>query len=184
MAKSNNVDNIAPDLEDQLTKDLNAFVRTTLVGLSREEDPISPIDTGFFASSWTVGRTRPRPKDKREDFNPWKNIKATRKGNKSPQAKVEPRFIDKIKYNFKIYEKIYIGNTAKYAAYALASPRQKINLFIQSDLKNTINQIFKDKKSKVLLGSESVQGGRGIGQFADPNRSFVGYENVSDIANQ
>jgi len=53
-----------------------------------------------------------------------------------------------------------------------------------SDIKNTINQIFKDKKSKVLLGSESVQGGRGIGQFADPNRSFVGYKNVSDIANQ
>ena len=80
MAKSNNVNNIAPDLEDQLTKDLNAFVRSTLVGLSREEDPISPIDTGFFASSWTASTQRPRPDEARESVAPWSNIKPTRKG--------------------------------------------------------------------------------------------------------
>ena len=131
MAKSNNIDNIVPDLEDQLTKDLNAFVRTTLVGLSREEDPISPIDTGFFASSWTVGRTRPRPKDKREDFNPWKNIKATRKGDKSPQAKVEPRFVDKINIILKFMKKYILVIQLKYDClrFSFSSSKKLIYLF-------------------------------------------------------
>ena len=100
MAKAGDIGNASSDLTNNLQRDFNLFIQAALLDLSSEEDPISPIDTGFFASSWTVGRTRPRPKDKREDFNPWKNIKATRKGNKSPQAKVEPRFINSIP-NFK-----------------------------------------------------------------------------------
>jgi len=170
---------VQKDYEDRFTADLNLFVRDTLLKLSQEEDPYSPIDTGFFASSWIAQRSRPRPQDAREEFAPWKNIKATRKGNKSPQAKVEPRFIDNINYNFKIFEKFYIGNTTKYAAYALASKKNKIDLLIKNDLKSDIKNIFSDKKPKIGLAQKAFKGGQGgIGQFADSKRKFVDYTNL------
>ena len=111
MAKDFLKANPAKEFENQLNADLNTFVREALIKLSRKENPYSPIDTGFFASSWTVGRSRPVPEDRRENVAPWSNIKPTRKGDKSPQAKVEPRFINNINYNFKIYERFYIGNS-------------------------------------------------------------------------
>ena len=86
------------------------------------------MPTGGRARRSTMrrGRTRPRPQDARESFAPCSNIKPTRKGQKSSEARIEPRFIDKINYNFNIYEKVFIGNTSKYAAFALASDVPKV----------------------------------------------------------
>ena len=182
MAKDFLKANPAKEFENQLNADLNTFVREALIKLSREENPYSPIDTGFFASSWTVGRSRPVPEDRRENVAPWNNIKPTKKGDKSPQAKVEPRFINNINYNFKIYERFYIGNKAKYAAYALGSSRNHIVRYFKQDFKFDMDRIFSDRKSKIGLALESFKGGQGgIGQFADPNRSFVSYTNVTDV---
>ena len=52
---------VKKDNEDLLTRDLNDFIRSVLLELSedRELDSISPIDTGFFASSWTASTQRP-----------------------------------------------------------------------------------------------------------------------------
>jgi len=170
---------IQKEYENRFNADLNLFIRETLIGLSSEEDPVSPIDTGFFASNWTAQRSRPRPDEVRESVAPWSNIKPTRKGIKSPQAKVEPRFIDNIKYNFKIYEKFYIGNRTKYAAYALASKRNKINLYMQNDLAKEIKRIFSDKKPKIGLAQKAFKGGEGgIGQLTDSKRKFVDYTNL------
>ena len=51
MAKPRDVGNAGPDLIGNLEQDLNDFVRATILELSSEDDPVSPIDTGFFASS-------------------------------------------------------------------------------------------------------------------------------------
>jgi len=182
MASIRNIDKIIPDLEGNLERDLNTFVRAVIADLSTEEN--SPVDTGFFASSWTAGTQRPRPDEARESVAPWSNIKPTRKGARSPQAKVEPRFIDSIP-KFKPFSKVFIGNRSQYAARALASPRSKIPQYVQSDLRNLINQIFTDKpKLGIAAFGTGVRGksknvrftGGGIGSFSDPSSVFVDYE--------
>ena len=178
MAKGKNIENAPSDLNSNLERDFNNFIRGVLLDLSREEDPISPIDTGFFASSWTASTQRPRPNQDRYNFAPWKDIEPTRKGEKSPQAEVNPRFINDIKFNFKLFSKVYIGNRSEYAASALGSRRSKIPQYIQGQLKPLVNAIFTDK-AKIAIGSKLFKGGQGgIGPFADPDREFVDYTNL------
>ncbi len=179
MAKNRDVGNAGSDLVNNLEQDFNSFIRSTLFDLSREEDPISPIDTGFFASSWTASTQRPRPDQAREDNPPWSEIEPSYRRMPSPNALVEPRFVDKIKYNFKLFSKVYIGNRSEYAASALGSTRSKIPQYIQGQLKPLVNAIFTDKKAKIAIGASKFKGGQGgIGQFADPDREFVDYTNL------
>ena len=179
MAKNKDVSNAGPDLISNLEQDFNNFIRATLFDLSREEDPISPIDTGFFASSWTASTQRPRPDQAREDNPPWSEIEPSYRGVPSPNALVEPRFANKIKYNFKLFSKVYIGNRSEYAASALGSRRSKIPQYIQGQLRPLVNAIFTDKKAKIAIGASKFKGGQGgIGQFADPDREFVDYTNL------
>ena len=105
MAKGKNIENAPSDLNSALEKDFNNFIRGVLFDLSREEDPISPIDTGFFASSWTASTQRPRPDQAREDNPPWSEIEPSYERRPAPAAFVEPRFANKIKYNFKLFLK-------------------------------------------------------------------------------
>ena len=182
MVSTRNIDKIIPDLENNLERDLNKLVTAIIADLSTEEN--SPVDTGFFASSWTAGTQRPRADEARESVAPWSNIKPTRRGARSPQAKIEPRFINSIP-QFKPFSKVFIGNRSQYAARALASPRSKIPQYVQGDLKNLINQIFTDKpKLGVAAFGTGVRGksknvrftGGGIGAFSDPSSVFVDYE--------
>ena len=182
MATARAINNIIPDLEGNLERDLNTLVRAVITDLSTEEN--SPVDTGFFASSWTAGTQRPRPDEPRESIAPWSNIKPTRRGARSPQAKVEPRFINSIP-NFKPFSKVFIGNRSQYAARALASPRSEIPQYVQGKLRPLINRIFTDKpKLGVAAFGTGVRGksdnvrftGGGIGQFSDPSSVFVDYE--------
>ena len=182
MVSTRNIDKIIPDLENNLERDLNKLVTAIIADLSTEEN--SPVDTGFFASSWTAGTQRPRPDEARESVAPWSNIKPTRRGARSPQAKIEPRFINSIP-QFKPFSKVFIGNRSQYAARALASPRSKIPQYVQGDLRNLINQIFTDKpKLGIAAFGTGVRGksknvrftGGGIGAFSDPSSVFVDYE--------
>ena len=183
MVFTRNINKIAPDLQGNLERDLNILVRAIITDLSTEQN--SPVDTGFFASSWTASTQRPRPNQDRMDFAPWKDIEPTRKGEKSPQAEVNPRFINDIKFNFKPFSKVFIGNRSEYAARALASPRSQIPRFVQNDLKDLVNAIFTDKKPQIAVATKPFKGGtisptgtKGIGQFADPDREFVDYTNL------
>ena len=179
MAKGRNIENASSDLNSNLERDFNNFIRGVLLDLSREEDPISPIDTGFFASSWTASTQRPRPDQAREDNPPWSEIEPSYQRRPAPASFVEPRFANKIKYNFKLFSKVYIGNRSEYAASALGSTRSKIPQYIQGQLKPLVNAIFTDKKAKIAIGSSKFKGGQGgIGQFADPEREFVDYTNL------
>ena len=183
MASTRNIDRIIPDLEGNLERDLNKLVKAVIADLSTEEN--SPVDTGFFASSWTASTQRPSPDEARESIAPWSNIKPPRRGQRSSQAKVEPRFINSIP-NFKPFSKVFIGNRAEYAARALASTQSDIPQYVQGKLREKINQIFKEKKPKLGVAafgtgvdypSYNVRfRGGGIGQFADPQSVFVDYE--------
>ena len=71
MAKARGIENIERDLTGNLERDLNTLVRVVLSDLSTKE--YSPVDTGFFVSSWTAGTQRPRPDEARESVAPWSN---------------------------------------------------------------------------------------------------------------
>ena len=184
MAKPRDVANAGSDLISNIERDFNFFIQAALLDLSREEDPISPIDTGFFASSWTASTQRPRPNQPRENHPPWSEIKPSYEGKPSPQAFVEPRFINNLKFNFKPFSKVFIGNRSEYAASALGSPRSKIVKYVGT-LGQLINATFTDKKPSIAVASRKFKGGsisqtgtKGIGQFADPDREFVDYTNL------
>ena len=185
MAKAGDIGNASSDLTNNLQRDFNLFIQAALLDLSSEEDPISPIDTGFFASSWTAATKRPRPDQPRLEHSPWSNIRPTRQGKPAPGAVVEPRFIDEIP-NFKPFQKVFIGNRSQYAARALGSPRSKIPQYVQGKLRKLIQETFTNKKPKLAVATfgTGVRGegrmvrfqGKGIGQFADSKSVFVDYE--------
>ena len=140
---------IVTDLERQLNDDYNALIQLTVEGLSTKEN--SPVDTGFFASSWKTGTQKIRAEDKREDHAPWSGIYKTRSpgGNqwvhtdkKPVGGQIKPRFTVP-EFNFKRQPTVYIGNTAEYAGYALESP--KVANFIQGEMRSLVQQTFKEK---------------------------------------
>ena len=190
MAKSRGIENIEKDLTGNLQQDFNIFIRAALADLSNQgSQKYSPVDTGFFASSWTAGTQRPRPDEARESVAPWSNIRPRRDGLQSnPQAKVEPRFIDTIKYDFKPFSKVFIGNRSQYAARALASPNSRVPIYVQSVIGLKIKEIFNDKKPKIGVATfgTGVRGDQtnvrfkptGIGKFSDPTSVFVDYTDL------
>ena len=175
---------VKKDNEDLLSRDLNNFIREVLFDLSREEDPVSPIDTGFFASSWTASTQRPRPDQSRKDHAPWSGIKPSRNGTRAFGAVVEPRFLNKIP-NFKTFSKVYIGNRSEYAARALASPRSRVPQYVQGELSRLISKVFTDKPklgigtfgSGVKYQSKNVRDLKGFGLFGGTDDVFVDYTN-------
>ena len=183
MASTRNIDRIIPDLEGNLERDLNTLVRAVLSDLSTKEN--SPVDTGFFVSSWTASTQRPRPDEARESVAPWSNIKPRRRGDQSnPQAVIEPRFIDSIP-NFKPFSKVFIGNRSQYAARALASPNSQIPQYVQGKLRRLINTVFTEKPklgvgtygSGVKYESKNVRVLQGFGLFGGTDDVFADYIN-------
>ena len=179
-----NIDNIVPDLQGNLERDLNILVRAIITDLSTKEN--SPVDTGFFASSWTASTQRPRPDQSRKEFAPWSNIKPSRMGVEAQGAVVEPRFLDTLSFNFKPFSKVFVGNRSEYAARALASPRSQVPQYVQGKLGKIINEVFTDKKPKLGVGtygsgvkyeSKNVRDLQGFGLFGGTDDVFVDYTN-------
>ena len=180
-----NIDNIVPDLEGNLERDLNILVRAIITDISTREN--SPVDTGFFASSWTASTQSPRPDESRKEIAPWSNIKPSRNGTEAPGAVVEPRFLDTLSFNFKPFSKVFIGNRSQYAARALASPNSEIPLYVQNIIGRKINDIFTDKKPKIGVATfgTGVRGDqpkirftKGVGIFKDADKVFVDYTDL------
>ena len=184
MAVGKSIENISKDLTGNFERDLNIFVRTVITDLSTKQN--SPVDTGFFASSWTASTQRPRPDQSRKEFAPWSNIKPSRMGVEAPGAVVEPRFLDTLSFNFKPFSKVFIGNRSEYAARALASPRSQVPQYVQGKLGKIINEVFTDKKPKLGVGtygsgikyeSKNVRDLQGFGLFGGTDDVFVDYTN-------
>ena len=138
------------DLEQQLNRDFNTVIRKAHRSLGTKTH--SPVYTGFFASSWKVANTPPKAKDDILKFKPWSEIKRQSKGKRPSNPKVQPRF--KVTRTFDIKKTVFIGNTVKYASYALEGGQ--IQNFIQGRMGQIIKENMKEKKGKLfLLGRET-----------------------------
>ena len=149
-------------LDSQLNQDFNRLIRKIHGSLSTKKH--SPVYTGFFASSWKVQTMGVRAVEKAEDHQPWKGIKRiaseyffenkrTMPANQVPH-KIQIRF--PVEKTFNIKRPVFIGNRAKYAAYALEGG--KIQNFIQGRLGQLIKQNMKEKKGKLFIASQKSAG--------------------------
>ena len=169
LAKSNPVG----DVEAKINADFNQLIKKIHKQLSTKKR--SPVYTGFFASSWKVQTMGVKAVDKVEDFQPWSSIKKAKKDSwnkdsvktKNTTYKIQPRFPVTKTFNFK--KPVFIGNRAKYAAYALEGG--KVQFFIQGELGRLIRETMKDKKGKLFVASRKMQdfgsskGGVGYTEF-------------------
>ena len=156
-------------LENELNQDFNIVIDKMHKSLSTKTH--SPVWTGFFASSWKVD-TKAIPATEAVEDNPeWAAIKRersidyfTRKKAGPPYQKQLPpenpliRIRHPITKAYNIKRPVFIGNTAKYAAYALEGG--KIQNFIQGRMKDIINKNMKEKKGKLFLARD-ISGGFG-----------------------
>jgi len=136
---------ILKDWEDQSEAHLSQFINSVARDLASKD--VSPVLTGFFASSWQVSKTR-MPPENQVKINPWI-------GNKDYIA---PRF--KVPTKYKFNQPIYIGNRAKYTEKALMSPKSNVGAYIlngsgtfKEGLRQKIDRIFTDKRPNInVLG--------------------------------
>tara|TARA_A100001391_G_scaffold180076_1_gene145349 strand:- start:433 stop:972 length:540 start_codon:yes stop_codon:yes gene_type:complete len=150
------------DVTAQINADFNSLVNKTHKSLSTKTH--SPVYTGFFASSWKVQTTGVRAKDDIRKFKPWANIKkANTKSINGKWVSTKPNNPTvRIRYpndrTFNIQRPVFIGNRAKYAAYALEGG--KIQNFIQGRLAKLIKDTMKEKKTrgKIFLQSRQTPG--------------------------
>lgn len=170
--------NIKADIKERLTADFNALIQLSVEELARPE--VSPVLTGFFASSWKAGTTRPRAQDERENFSPWSTLKTESSKNgyvrlaPGEQPIVQPRHPVP---TFKLSQAVFIGNTAKYATDALASPKNKIPEFVQGEMNDLIKSVFSDSnKPRIRVASSRGEGKRGLFGLFGGNQQYVSYE--------
>ena len=137
------------DLNAQLNSDFNKLVRKVHRSLSTKKR--SPVYTGFFASSWKAQTMGVKAKDDVYKFQPWANL--AREGKKKkPTPKIQPRF--KVDKTFNYKRPVFIGNRAKYAAYALEGG--KVQYFIQGELGKLIKETMKE--GKLFIASRQTRG--------------------------
>lgn len=177
MAKRTPLQNSDPfgTLEDQLNLDFNDLIRDIHKNLSTKKH--SPVYTGFFASSWKAQTMAVNAVEKAENHQPWKGIKreASEFFFKNKYAmpasqvphKIQIRF--PVEKTFNIKRPVFIGNRAKYAAYALEGG--KVQNFIQGRMGKIIRDNMKEKKGKLFIASKRM------GKFG----SFKGGPGYSEI---
>jgi hypothetical protein len=168
MAKDFSKSDPIADMKVLINSDFNKVIKKTHASLTTKKH--SPVYTGFFASSWKAANTPPKAKQKVKDHKPWsKFAEIGKKKPYNPPNKVEARF--PVTRVFDIKKAVYIGNRAKYAAYALEGG--KIQNFVQGRLAQIIRDNMKEKKGKLfLLGAkEQIQGFGSV-------KSSIGYSDV------
>ena len=171
------VKNAKPDLDSQLNEAFNSMIGDVLADLATEAN--SPVYTGFLASSWRAQKYQVRQKDRREDFEPWASIKREHDlpkggegwkpaGSKPSDPVIEPRFSPP---TFDYRKGCFIGNQAEYSSYVIEDPR--IAKYIKGDVKNAINENFKEKKrGAIKIGS--VQKKALFGKGSKKGRKYTG----------
>ena len=132
---------ILKDWEDQSEAHLSQFINSVASDLASKE--VSPVKTGFFASSWQVSKTR-MPPENQVKISPWL-------GNKDYIA---PRF--KVPTKYKFNQPIYIGNRAEYTESALMSGKSNVGAYLlngsgtfKEGLRQKIDRIFTDKRPNI-----------------------------------
>ena len=151
-------DMIRKDMEETIDADLNGFVRAVVKDLTTDgkKNGISPVLTGFFASSWKADNNYIKKTDERKNFPEWAKIRTVKsrgaglskarggdgtdanreayqeriRGSSStvlaPGQKPLIKQRHPVEVKFTRNKKVYIGNTTKYSSYALISRKSRI----------------------------------------------------------
>ena len=168
-------DQIKDTTEAYLQQSYNRLIATIMRRLATKKR--SPVYTGFFASSWKAHTSPIEAKDELEE--PWLSIskaKWTSKGGinskGSSEYKIDPRFYPPDKaFNYK--RRVYIGNTAKYAVYALESG--KVQQFVQGpEMAKLFGEAFERRAPRISVGAR-----QGIGTFGtQAGKIYTGYSEL------
>tara|TARA_R100001509_G_C4849111_1_gene209433 strand:- start:281 stop:886 length:606 start_codon:yes stop_codon:yes gene_type:complete len=169
-------DVIKRDLDEEIDANLNGFIKSVVndlsnIGTQSGSGGVSPVLTGFFASSWKASNYYIARKDDIKNFPRWNKIQ--KQSKKGFQNKLKPGFKPLIEprhsvpTSFTRNNTVYIGNTVRYAPYALLSPKSKINAYLQGgstgsfskNLNQKINDFFTDQRPDIRVGAEP-QGSR------------------------
>ncbi len=174
--------NLKDDIRQKLTADLNALITYATEELAKET--VSPVLTGFFASSWKADTRRAQPKDLQENFAPWNTIKKVTLPNGGIRLAPGEKPVILPRYSvpsFKLNQTIFIGNTTKYAADALASPKNRIPEFVQGEFRDLVRLFFTDKQPRIRVAAEQGSQARQPLSFFNVGRqSYVSYTAVED----
>tara|TARA_B100002019_G_scaffold276665_1_gene275686 strand:- start:63 stop:569 length:507 start_codon:yes stop_codon:yes gene_type:complete len=165
--------NVAKQIEDEveahLQQSYNRLIATIMRRLATKKR--SPVYTGFFASSWKADTSPIKANDELEE--PWLGLSKAKWNDKANKNyKIDPRFYPPNKaFNYK--RRVYIGNTAKYAVYALESG--KVQQFVQGpEMKKLVDEAFKERTPKISVG-----GRQGIGTFGtQAGKIYTGYSEL------
>ncbi len=151
---------ILDDFEDEVEAQLNGFIAAVVSDLTSPK--VSPVLTGFFASSWKAGSTMPNEADRRQGYSPWSSIQVN--GNRlAPGQKAYIKQRHAVPKTFKLNSTIYIGNTAKYTPQALLSPKSKVFPYLAGGagaftegLDAKIDKFFRDKRPNITVGGDTT----------------------------
>ena len=151
MAKKTDFEALGREIIAEMSADLDLSFNEFIRFIANEVPEQSPQYTGFFASSWKASLSRPVPEDQVKDFEPWHtiNVEKRRRFPEFP-ATISPRFdVPKFKFG----QTVFIGNTTKYARYALGSPKSNLIPFV-GGLEDVAGTIFGRTKSGIRISGE------------------------------
>ena len=175
MAKQRPLEQAIPDLEAHLQESFNRLIKTTMRRLATKKR--SPVWTGFFASSWKAQLSPVQPVDPLEP--PWTAIaerKANASWNKQAIPKdylIKPRFYPPDReFNYK-RGRVYIGNSARYAIYALESGR--VQSFIQGpEMSRLVKEEFRERKAPLSVAFKTKPGKFGL----TAGKDYISYQEL------
>ena len=147
---------IFSDIENKFYEDFDRFVKFTVQELSTNFNAggVSPVYTGYFASSWTAAQSgyvrKEDPKtsqDNRSKKEPWS--KAWESRGTEP-GEIKERFIGSVmKRKFDFRKTVRIGNTTSYASFAMQ--KGQVAFFVQGDLRKLVDRYFGDRRDMADL---------------------------------
>lgn len=140
----------AEEFEREARAGLDEAFNSLIRLIATELPEVSPVYTGFFASSWQVSLSGPpAPRDEVKNFEPWAQIKREKRSRfPSFPSVIDPRFdIPRVT----IKDQVYIGNTAKYARYALERPSQIVSYI--AGIQKLAKTVFKPSDGLSLKAS-------------------------------
>ena len=155
---------IAEELGETIDAQLNGFVKSVVNDLTSNsaKKGVSPVLTGFFASSWKADLRRIRRTDNKEDFPEWAKIKykynsSTRKTTLLPGQRPLIKQRHPVPNIFSREKTVFIGNTTRYAPFALISRKSKVNAYLQGggvggdSMAKKIDRFFGDERPSMKL---------------------------------
>ena len=147
---------IADDIEKKMFDDFDRFVKFTVYELSTDFNTggVSPVYTGYFASSWTAAQSgyvrKEDPitsQENRSTKDPWRDAWESRGAE---PGEIKERFIGSVmKRTFDFRKTVRIGNTTSYAAFAMQ--KGQVAFFVQGDLRKLVDRYFGDRRDMADL---------------------------------